>query len=66
MPNNLVLMKQVFSSFNLPFLNAYLVLYVFRQECWLHGVHNTNFEFSKFASFNWSISLEGFDLKELL
>ena len=49
LPNNLVLMKQVFSNFSLPFLNVYLVLYVLKHECWLHGVHNTDFEFSKFA-----------------
>ena len=57
--NNLVLIKQVFSNFNLPFLNAYLVLYVLKHECWLHGVHNTDFEFSKFANIDWSINLEG-------
>ena len=59
LPNNLVLMKQVFSKFNLPFLNAYLVLYVLKHECWLHGVHNTDFEFSKFANFDWFINLNG-------
>ena len=57
LPNSLTLAKQVFISINLPYLNSYLVLYIFKFECWFQEAHSIDFEFTNSANFDWFIDL---------